>query len=363
MAHRRISTVWTTLLGCTCLSFTTGCGSVGLDYLFGIAGGQVDVIANSIPISEALRSDSLTDEEKEKLRLIQDARRYAIDVIGLDAGDSYTVYYDTQGRAAAYNVSAAYPDRFESVTWDFPFTGTLPYIGFFEESPARTEQQRLVDAGYDTIMSPVDAFSTLGAYADPVRSSMLAREDTALVDTIVHEILHNTVWRSGDVIFNENLATFFGRTGAINYFEDREGLDSDRADFARMRYEDIDQYNEFMVALYDELDEFYQSDLTRDERVKGREAIFQAARDRFMADIHTTLNMPDQWAWIVDLPTNNAWLLANQRYNFELDRFQQVHEINGGDWSASLAVFRQAASADNWQSFLDNWLAQNSKTE
>lgn len=355
MLHRRNTPFLTILIALPGLFLPAGCGSVGLDYLLDIAGGQVDVVANSIPISDALRSDSLTEEEKDKLRLIIDARRYAIDVIGLDAGDSYTVYYDTQGRAAGYNVSAAYPDRFESVTWDFPFAGTLPYIGFFEEAPAREEQRRLVDNGYDTVLSPVDAFSTLGAYTDPVRSSMLARENTALVDTIIHEILHNTVWRAGDVIFNENLATFVGRTGAVEFFLDREGDDSPQADYARRRYADIDQYNAFMVALYNELDVYYHSGLSRDEKVAGREAIFQAARDRFMADILPTLNMPDQWAWMADLPANNAWLLANQRYNFELSRFERVYEATGGDWAASLAVFRQASRADDWVAFLDDW--------
>jgi starch phosphorylase len=56
------------------------------------------------------------------------------------------------------------------------------------------------------------------------------------------------------------------------------------------------------------------------------------------------MNRPENFEWVTRLQTNNAWLLANVRYNSDLDVFARVHQALGGDWAASLDVF-QAAEA------------------
>jgi predicted aminopeptidase len=107
------------------------------------------------------------------------------------------------------------------------------------------------------------------------------------------------------------------------------------------------------------LEAFYAQDLPVETLVAGREAVFAAARAQFSTEILPTLNYPDSFSGYAELPTNNAWMLANYRYNLRLDAFAQVYESLSGDWSATLAVFRDAADAERPFDYLDNWLRSN----
>ncbi len=51
-----------------------GCG-FDVGYAVSVAGGQIDILAHSVPISEAIHSGSLSPAEIEKLRLLLDFRR------------------------------------------------------------------------------------------------------------------------------------------------------------------------------------------------------------------------------------------------------------------------------------------------
>ena len=43
----------------------------------------------------------------------------------------------------------------------------------------------------------MQAFSTLGYFNDPILSCMLTYNDATLINTIIHELLHQTVWIKG----------------------------------------------------------------------------------------------------------------------------------------------------------------------
>lgn len=331
-----------------------GCASV--DYVLSLAEGQIDTLRRTVPIDEALASGTLTEEQVAKLKLVQDARAFAIDVIGLNAGDSFTQYLDTMGRPAVYNVSASSRSALRPLTWTFPIVGVTPSLGFFNKSEADALAQQLTDEGYDTYTYGADAFSTLGYFPDPVRSALLERDEISLADTVIHELTHNTVFRQGDTEFNESLATFVGQTGAIAYFAATYGDDADIVAAARSRFEDDARINAFLLSLYEDLNAYYNGPGTDDEKFAGREAVYQAARDRFVSDVLPTLNSPDSYEGYAYLPTNNAWVLLNRRYNLDLDLFRQVLDAVGGDWASAIAVLADAANAADAKAYLRNWL-------
>ncbi len=341
--------VWVLLAGCD-----------GLMYVTHVAQGQLRIVGHTEPIDDVLASGRLTAEQEEKLRLIVEARDYAAEKIGLNAGDSYTTYYDTGGDPLAFNLSAARRDRLEAKRWWFPFLGKVPYLAFFDEDYLRREERRLIDEGYDTFTYELDAYSTLGLFEDPVRSTMLKRGKLSLVETVIHELLHNTIWRPNHTVFNESLATFVGRTGAVEFLVFKYGADSGWPSLAERYYADLDTVNAFLFDLYGTLRDYYAQPLPSEQLIAGREAIYQAARDRFTHDIQPDLNYPDVFSSYADLPTNNAWMLAHYRYNLDLDVFRAVFEAVGEDWSAALDVYRAAAQApgDPFDA-LHTWLANH----
>jgi predicted aminopeptidase len=334
-------------------------GCDGLTYVLHVAEGQLSIQGETEPIADVLGSGRLSEEQEEKLRLIVSARQFAVETIGLDAGDSYTTFYDTGGDPLAFNLSAARRDALVPYIWVFPIAGEFPYLGFFDEDYMHRVEQDLIDEGYDTYTYEVDAYSTLGLFADPVRSTMLRRNTLSLADTVIHELTHNTIWRPNETVFNESLATFVGRTGAVQFLQAEFGDDSGWAEVAAAYYADTDAVNALLFELYHDLEAYYAQPGSSQEKIAGREAVYQAARDRFVNEVLPTLNYPDVFAGYADLPTNNAWMLGHYRYNLDLEVFEAVYAAVGEKWSAALSVFRAAAnSPGNPFDYLRNWLAQ-----
>jgi predicted aminopeptidase len=277
----------------------------------------------------------------------------------LNTSDNYTLFFDTGGEPAAYNVSASVRWAFVPKRWSFPIVGTLPYLGYFDRDDAILKVRELRQQGHDVFWYALDAYSTLDFLPNPVFSRMLRRSDLSLIETVIHELLHGTVWHSSDTTFNESLATWVGRTGAMDYLAARYPDEPDRVEAAAQWYEDTDRYNAFLLNLYTELDAFYAGPESRSAKINGREALFQAGRDRFAAEVLPLMNRPENFEWAANLPTNNAWLLANVRYNSDLDVFERVHQTVGRDWAASLAVFHAAAGSPDPFAYLRAWLADN----
>jgi predicted aminopeptidase len=340
----------------------SGC-TYELAYLLPEAVGQFEVLVGSVPLDAAIEDGGLADWQVKKLNLIRDVRAYAAGTVKLNTEDSYTLFYDTGGEPLAFNVSACARAAFEPKTWSFPIVGQVPYLGFFDRERAMRTFEDLEQDNWDVFLYEVDAYSSLEFLPNPVFSPMLERSDLSIVETVFHELLHNTIWRAGDTTFNESLATFVGRAAALDFvaehFPDQPGLLEEAVQY----YEDNTRYNAFMADLFAELDAFYSSGLSEQERIEGRGAIFDAARERFMTEVRGLMHNPENYAWIEEMPSNNAWMLANRRYNFDLALFAQVHEAIGGDWESSLDVFRAAAVADDPWAFMRTWLVDGGNAE
>lgn len=339
------------------LLLTTGCVS-DVGYLFSVVSGGINVLTHTVPIEEVLAGNTLTQEEESKLELVPDTRQYAEDVIGLNVGDSYTRFYDTSGQPLSYSLSASRAEAFDSVEWWFPIVGGIDRLGFFESEAAEAKAEELSAQGFDVYTYEPVAFSLLGYIPDPVTSPMLDLEPIQLMEVLFHELLHSTIYRAGDSTFSEGLAGFVGQTAAVEYYSLRFPGDPDTVEAYIAAQQDARRFNDFILDLYDQLDEFYSSDSTSEEKLDGREAIFQAARDRFVDEILLFMHDPGHYEWVRTLPTNNALLMTLRRYNFNLELFEQVYRATGDDWAVAQEVFREAASSADPYEYMLDWLPE-----
>lgn len=333
----------------------TGCG-IDFAYLIPAAAGQFNILARSIPIEVAIENGQLTQEQIAKLELIQNVRNYARDVIGLKVSNNYENFFNSQGNPVAFNISASRKDMFEPKLWWFPIVGTVPYLGYFDRALVDAKFSELQNEGLDVFMYEIEAYSGIGVIPNLVFSPMLKRSDITIMDTIIHELLHSTIWRINDTDFNESLATFYGRAGALSYLADRYPDQPEFNQEAIDRFEDYDRYTSFMLTLFNELDVFYSSALSSEQKINDRGAIFQAGRNRFAREVQPLMNRPDRYAWVQDIPDNNAWMLGIQRYNLNLEIFEQVFFATGEDWLVSQGLFSMAASSDDPYQYLRDWL-------
>lgn len=306
--------------------------------------GQIGMMVRSVPIDGVLAGGKLEAEKERKLRLVVAARDFAREQLGLRVGGSFSLYHETGGQPVAYNLSGARKDALTPKRWCFPIIGSIDYIGFFSRADADRAAARIEREGYDSYIYGVDAYSTLGWFPDPVQSKLLNRRDGSLVEIVIHELAHNTVYVDGNSTFNESLATFIGRLGARLFYEQRGEEGRQTVTALEEYYADQERITAWMTAFEAELREYYARDIPSEEKIAGREALFQAARDRFADEVRPQLNEPDRYDRWANLPTNNAFVLLNRRYNLDLGVFASVYERSGGDFAAFLDTLRAAAA-------------------
>ena len=103
---------------------------------YGIAQGlgQLKIIREARPVEEFMIDPSFPDSLKSKLKLIQKARQFAIDTLGLNNTKNYTTLYDQHGEELMWVVIACEPFRLKEKRWSFPIVGSVPYKGFFDKA-------------------------------------------------------------------------------------------------------------------------------------------------------------------------------------------------------------------------------------
>lgn len=185
--------------------------------------GQWHIISNARPVEEFLNDPQVSDGVKNKLRLVADVRRYAIDRLGLSDTDNYTEMYDQQGQPVLWVVTGCEPYALAAHQWRFPVLGSMPYKGFFKLEYAEQEAEKLRQKGLDVNIRTVGGWSTLGWFKDPILSEMLKREHGRLASLIIHELVHATIFVKDSVVFNENLASFIADKGTDLYMEEKYG--------------------------------------------------------------------------------------------------------------------------------------------
>ena len=258
----------------------SGCSPV---YLAKAGWAEMKILKGRRPFDEVINDPRTDEDTRRKLLLARQARAFAIHMLGLDAGDSYTSFTQLDTDTLAWVLSAAYKDRLESKTWWFPIVGRVPYKGYASQKGAEKAESKLEEEGFDTYLRTTSAFSTLGWFADPLLSSLLRYDDVELVTTIIHELSHNHLFVPGKVRFNESFATFVGRAGAIRFFC---GMDGDQQTpdcvSAIHRMDDYNNFSSFLNGFVTELEEIYSSPtLTLAEKVQAREELHLRERQEW----------------------------------------------------------------------------------
>ena len=151
----------------------------------------------------------------------------------------------------------------------------------------------------------------------------------------------------------KSLATFIGRQGARLFYVHRGTEGAKILAGLEAYYADQIHITAWMIGLTEALRAYYVGDGSSTEKIAGREAVYQAARDRFELEVLPLLSEPDRYTGWTNVPTNNAFVLLHQRYNLNLDLFAAVYANVGKDFARLLDVLRAAAVAEDPFGFLE----------
>lgn len=318
------------------------------------------ILSRRKPISEAIANSRTTPVVRTKLQLVTAARQFAADSLRLRVKESFTSYAQLDRDTLVMLLSAAYRDTLKAYTWWFPIVGRVPYKGFFDFDKARTTAHDLEERGLDIYLRPADAFSTLGFLPDPLLSTTLGRDTLELVNTVIHEVTHNTFYAPNQAIFNESFANFVGYRGAMLFYKSRVKVLQDSAWMKiNDEWKDEKLLSEFWGGIYKSLDSAFALHRDKNMRLLVRDSIYSAARTRLINDIGLRFRtIPTWYAQRVSL--NNASLLANRIYRTELELFDQVYYRERMDLRRTIGRIISLAkkSPDDPYGAVRNWVAR-----
>jgi predicted aminopeptidase len=305
-------------------------------YLTHLAGGQARVLLASRPIPEVLRDPTSGPALRDALSLVAPTRDFARG-LGLRVAGQYTSYAAWPGDRVVTSLVATRPGEIDAAGFWFPLVGTVPYQGFFDASRAEAEAARLRARGLDTCLVPVPAYSTLGWFDDPVTQPMLGAGPGNLVEVLIHELVHATVYVPSDADFDEGVATFIGQEGALRFFAgDAEAEAREQARIADQRAVAgvVSELRARVAALYAAPD-------TGSRRTR-RSELESEARAALAA---LPLATPAAARWAAATPLNDACLALAGTYERDLGAYGARLAALGGDLHAFVAAVRAAAEA------------------
>jgi len=291
------------------------------------------------PITEVLARPDLDPATREKLAMVLRVRQFVEHDLGFKTGGSYQTLTEIAQPPIVYVVTAAPRTKLELYTWWFPVIGRVAYKGYFHQSEAKLEAQRLEAQGYDTYIRPALAFSTLGWFSDPLLPHLLKYDGETLANIIIHELFHATFYLKGQSAFNESLANFVGHRGIIAFLTKEQGSEAAATRKAVATWKSELAIADFLSGAAERLNTLYDSTLSEGEKLQQREQVFTQVQEEFR-------RLPVTVRRNVDLATitlNNAVILQYLVYLRELTLFERVYQENGQDLRATLEKVTQAA--------------------
>lgn len=320
----------------------SGCSPI---YIFQAALEQGRILWRREPIESVLQRPDLDPETREKLKLVLQVREYARDVVKLNVGGSYASYSYVDRPVLSYVLTAVPKTDLAPYTWWFLFVGHVPYKGFFSEAGAKAEAESFHSQGYDTYIRVAPAFSTLGWFDDPVLAHLLKYDKVTLAEVIFHELLHNTLFVSGAVDFNESLANFVGSRAAILFFRDRYGEASPEYQKAAQAWKDELEFSSFMAGLARSLRELYQREISVEEKLKLREEIFSHSKEEWLRRV-AGRSVLHRFRGFGQVQVNNAVVAHYLLYFKELALFESFYQAQGKELARTLELIVQSVSGE-----------------
>jgi predicted aminopeptidase len=325
------------------LCATSGCSSV--DYLGQSASGHFHLLAAARPVKDAIADPLLPEPLRERLKLTQRMRDFAVTELKLPDNGSYRSYADLKRAAAVWNVVAAPELSLTLRTWCFPIVGCVGYRGYYDKASADAAAAPLRAEALDVDVYPVPAYSTLGWMnwigGDPLLNTFVQWPEGEVARLIFHELAHQVAYASGDTTFNESFATSVEVIGSQRWLEANAtaGVRAQQA-LTESRRND---FHALVRGYRDRLDAMFKSDAPDVEKRALKATLYADMR----ADYETLKR--DKWAgykgydnWFRD--ANNAAMGAQAAYDDQVGTFVRLFAAEGSDFDRFYAEVKRLAA-------------------
>jgi predicted aminopeptidase len=303
--------------------------------------GQIEVLSKREPIDEVLASPDTAEELGRRLRLVQEARQFSIDELGLPDNKSYRSYSDLERDYVVWNVFAAPEFSLDAREWCYPIVGCVSYRGYFSEEAANKEADKLRRKGFDVAVGGVPAYSTLGNFNDPILNTMMRWDDVKLVSTLFHELAHQVLYIKDDTAFNESFATAVEEIGIERWLA-ANGIQEDMARY-RAQKEQHRRFVELVNAAKTDLADYY----ARDVDPAAKRDLKSARLEQLSSDVRAALKAAGRNVnhWLTG-DRNNARLLPMSLYDGQVPAFLALYADCDSELECLFEQARKIAKLD-----------------
>lgn len=321
-------------------SLTGGCAAVdAVDYYWQSATGEWDVLSRAQPIDEVI-AETRDAALKKRLQQIAEMREFASRDLGLPSNGSYTRYTDLGRPFVSWTVFATPQLSLVPHHWCFPIAGCVGYRGYFAETQAKDEANRLHAVGDDVYIGNVPAFSTLGYFDDPILSSFVRWPETDVARLIFHELAHQLLYVPGDTEFNESYAVTVESAGVKRWLahEHKPELwtQFERSERTRTEFDDLVRKTRGRLAM------IYASSATETEKRNLKLAAFADMRRAYALARSRDPGLAGYEQWFSH-HLNNAKLAAVAFYTDRVPAFRAILHEEKDDLHRFYARVRQLA--------------------
>jgi len=298
-------------------------------YVARSASGHAGLLWRRRSIQKTVDDPKTPPELKRKLQLALDVRKFAFESLAFTRSHVYETWTPVSGPAVTWLVSASERARLEPHLFRFPLVGSFPYQGHFRKDLAKAEAAELEAQGYDAAVFGASAYRTPFWIPDPLPETLLRESDGELVETLIHELMHGTVYFKNRTDFDEAVAVWAGARGAQRFLTERYGADSPQLKEWREEKEAERRSDAFYAELRARLEKLYAGPGTDAEKLKAREAEFAWGRaEAKTRDV------------FVPSTLNNAVVLAHDLYAPDPAPFDALFAAEDRDWAKTIAALR-----------------------
>lgn len=309
--------------------------------------GHLQLMQAAHPIDIWLANPQSTEALKQRLRLAQDMRRFAVTALNLPDNASYQRYANVERRYVVWNVVAAPAFSLTLKTWCFPLAGCVGYRGYFSEAAAQALARDLRSQGLETSVYGVPAYSTLGLMnwfgGDPLLNTFIDFPEGELARLLFHELSHQVLYVADDTVFNESFATAVERLGATAW------LNSKASASARADYVVFDKRRQQLRALTQATRQRLVKIYSQNEHLTQVSPLSVAIKNEAMKDFRSAYaRLKLSWGGYAGYDTwvaqaNNAALGAQAAYDELVPGFEALFAAQGQSWPHFYDAVRQLA--------------------
>lgn len=337
-----------------------------MGYLLRSAQGQWQLFSDRVEVNKAVASPETPEATRAKLVLSQEVLEFARSHVGLHTKGNYETFVDLRRPYVSWVVSAAPKWEMKNYTWWFPIVGSLPYKGFFTEREALEYAEDLEKTKHlDTVVRGVSAYSSLGWFRDSILSSMLDYSEPDFVELLLHESTHATVYIASSGEFNEQLASFVGRTATLEFYCRREGPRSPTVKRILEGQIQSTLVSEFLLSEIQELRQWYNADTARqgkslpaDQGEALRQERLRLIQKRWTDNVVPKIG-ESRGRRFAEQKINNASLLLHETYSRDLGLFEEMYRRMNSRWKEFFAEVRQWEKSQNPKQELEKWLQKH----